>query len=86
MMITVFYVVMASGYPHSCRAGGIGFVITSGRVISITMVFGGGWLMNLGGDSFVWYFATLTVISVMIFAAAFIVDCQIEPKRKALTA
>ncbi|WP_305095908.1 MFS transporter [Croceibacterium aestuarii] len=83
MMITVFYVVMASGYPHSCRAGGIGFVITSGRVMSITMVMGGGWLMNLG-TNFVWYFVTLAVIAVMIFAAAFIVDCQIEPKRKAV--
>ncbi|MXO58741.1 MFS transporter [Altererythrobacter salegens] len=82
MMITVFYVIMASGYAHSCRAGGIGMVITSGRVMSISMVLGGGWLMNLGGDSFIWYFATLVVISLMVFAAAFIVDCQVEPKRR----
>ncbi|MGX7895409.1 MFS transporter [Tsuneonella sp. HG222] len=87
MMITVFYVVMASGYPHSCRAGGIGMVITSGRVMSITMVLGGGWLIGLGGEgSFVWYFAVLTVISLMVFAAAFIIDRQVEPKRKAALA
>ena len=39
MMITVFYVVMAQGYPTSCRSGGIGFVITSGRLFSIAMVY-----------------------------------------------
>ncbi len=87
MMITVFYVIMASGYAHSCRAGGIGMVITSGRVMSITMVLGGGWLINLGGEgSFVWYFATLAAISMMVFAAAFIVDCQVPPRREALPA
>jgi len=87
MMITVFYVVMASGYPHSCRSGGIGFIITSGRVMSITMVMGGGWLLNLGEEgSFVWYFATLAAIALMVFAAAFIVDRQVEPVRRALPA
>jgi AAHS family 4-hydroxybenzoate transporter-like MFS transporter len=80
MMITVFYVVMAHGYPHSCRSGGIGFIITSGRLFSIAMVYYGGTLLNLGGgDSFVWYFAVLAVIALLVFAAAFIVDRQIEP-------
>lgn len=82
MMITVFYVVMANGYPHSCRSGGIGFVITSGRLFSIAMVYYGGTLLNLGGDSFIWYFAVLTAISLLVFAAAFIVDCQVEPVRQ----
>jgi hypothetical protein len=83
MMITVFYVIMASGYPHSCRSGGIGFIITSGRVMSITMVLGGGWLINLGGEgSFVWYFAVLALIATMVFAAAFIVDCQVPARRR----
>ena len=81
MMITVFYVVMAHGYPHSCRSGGIGFVITSGRLFSIAMVYYGGTLLNLGGRSFVWYFAVLAAISVLVFAAAFIVDCQVESAR-----
>jgi MFS transporter, AAHS family, 4-hydroxybenzoate transporter len=80
MMITVFYVVMAHGYPPSCRAGGIGFIITSGRLLSIAMVFNGGWLINLGGEgSFIWYFAVLSVIALLVFAAAFIVDRQVEP-------
>ena len=80
MMITVFYVVMAEGYPQSCRSGGIGFVITSGRVFSIAMVFAGGWLINLGGEgSFFWYFATLVAVSLLVFAAAFIITEHVEP-------
>ncbi len=81
MMITVFYVVMAHGYPQSCRSGGIGFVITSGRLFSIAMVYYGGTLLNLG-DRFVWYFAVLAAIALLVFAAAFIVDCQVEPARR----
>ena len=84
MMITVFYVVMAHGYPASCRAGGIGFIITSGRVLSIAMVWYGGVLIGLAGNgSFVWYFAALSAISLMVFAAAFLVDCHIEPRSRA---
>jgi AAHS family 4-hydroxybenzoate transporter-like MFS transporter len=79
MMITVFYVVMAHGYPTSCRSGGIGFVITSGRLFSIAMVYYGGALLNLG---FAWYFGVLAAISLLVFAAAFIIDCQVEPARK----
>jgi len=85
MMITVFYVVMAHGYPASCRAGGIGFIITSGRLLSIAMVFYGGTLISMGGEgSFIWYFAALTAISLLVFAAAFIVDCHVQPKRAAM--
>jgi AAHS family 4-hydroxybenzoate transporter-like MFS transporter len=69
MMITVFYVVMAHGYPSSCRSGGIGFVITSGRLFSIAMVYYGGALLNLG---FPWYFGVLGAIALLVFAAAFI--------------
>jgi len=79
MMITVFYVVMAHGYPSSCRSGGIGFVITSGRLFSIAMVYYGGSLLNLG---VAWYFGVLAAISLLAFAAAFIVDCQVEPARR----
>ena len=81
MMITVFYVIMAEGYPQSCRSGGIGFVITAGRVFSIAMVFYGGDLISAGGeDSFTWYFGTLVAISLLVFAAAFILDRHIPPK------
>jgi AAHS family 4-hydroxybenzoate transporter-like MFS transporter len=79
MMITVFYVVMAHGYPTSCRSGGIGFVITSGRLFSIAMVYYGGSLIDLGMS---WYFGVLAAISLLVFAAAFIIDRQIEPARK----
>ena len=85
MMITVFYVVMANGYPQSCRSGGIGFVITSGRLFSIAMVYYGGTLLNLGSH-FVWYFTVLAAIALLVFAAAFIVDCQVEPTRRAQAA
>lgn len=82
MMITVFYVVMTEGYPQSCRSGGIGFIIASGRVFAIAMVFSGGWLLNLGGDSFVAYFAVLAAVALLVFAAAFIIDCHVPPSRK----
>jgi len=80
MMITVFYVIMAEGYPASCRSAGIGFVLTAGRVFSITMVFFGGALINIGGEeTFFWYFATLVAIAMCVFAAAFIIDKQVQP-------
>lgn len=83
MMITVFYVVMAHGYPTSCRSGGIGFVITSGRLFSIAMVYYGGTLINAGVAA---YFAVLGAISLLVFAAAFVIDCQVEPARKSAAA
>jgi AAHS family 4-hydroxybenzoate transporter-like MFS transporter len=83
MMITLFYVVMAHGYPASCRSGGIGFILAAGRVFAIAMVFSGGALISMGGEgSFVWYFGVLAAIAVLVFAAAFIVDCHVEPARR----
>ena len=79
LMVSAFYAMMAHGYPQSCRSGGIGFNLTVARFGGITMVFSGGWLLNLAGDSFIAYFATLAAISVAMIAAAFIVDRQIEP-------
>lgn len=77
--IATFYAVMAAGYPQSCRAAAIGFHLSVARVGVITMVFAGGWLLNLGGDSFVYYFATLAAISLGMFAAVFIVDRHLDP-------
>ncbi|HTM95216.1 MAG TPA: MFS transporter [Croceibacterium sp.] len=77
--IATFYAVMAVGYPQSCRAAAIGFHLSVARVGVISMVFAGGWLLNLGGDSFVYYFAALAVISLAMFVAVFVVDRQIEP-------
>jgi AAHS family 4-hydroxybenzoate transporter-like MFS transporter len=79
MNIAGFYAVMAAGYPQSCRAAAIGFHLTVARVGVITMVFAGGYLMNLGQGSFVYYFGTMAAISLLMFAAAFIVDRHLEP-------
>ena len=35
--------------------------------------------MNLGDGSFVYYFGTMAAISLLMFAAAFLVDRHIEP-------
>ena len=77
--IASYYAVMAVGYPQSCRAAAIGFHLTVARVGVIAMVFSGGWLMNLGAGSFVYYFGTMATISLLMFAAAVIVDRHIEP-------
>jgi len=77
--IASFYAVMAAGYPQSCRAAAIGFHLTVARVGVIAMVFFGGTLMNLGDGSFVYYFGTMAAISLLMFAAAFLVDRHIEP-------
>ena len=80
--IASFYAVMAVGYPQSCRAAAIGFHLTVARVGVITMVYFGGSLMNLGDGSFVYYFGTMAAISLLMFAAALIVDRHIEPLRR----
>jgi AAHS family 4-hydroxybenzoate transporter-like MFS transporter len=85
MNIAGFYAVMAVGYPQSCRAAAIGFHLTVARVGVITMVFAGGWLMNLGQGSFVYYFGTMAAISLLMYAAVFIVDRHIEPLRSVRT-
>ena len=82
MNIASFYAVMAVGYPQSCRAAAIGFHLTVARVGVITMVYFGGYLMNLGDGTFWFYFGTMAAISLLMFAAAFLVDRHIEPLRR----
>ena len=84
--IASFYAVMAAGYPQSCRAAAIGFHLTVARVGVIAMVFFGGTLMNLGQGSFVYYFGTMAAISLLMFAAAFLVDRHIAPLRPVVAA
>ena len=79
LVISVFYAMMAHGYPQSCRSGGIGFNLTVARGGGIAMVFSGGWLLNLAGNSFIAYFAALAATALALIAAAYIVDRQIEP-------
>jgi AAHS family 4-hydroxybenzoate transporter-like MFS transporter len=81
MNIATFYAVMAVGYPQSCRGAAIGFHLTVARVGVIAMVYFGGSLMNLGGDSFWFYFGTMAAISLLMFVAVFVVDRHIEPLR-----
>jgi hypothetical protein len=81
--IAAFYLVMAVGYPQSCRAAAIGFHLTVARAGVITMVYFGGYLMNLGEGSFAWYFGTMAAISLLMFAAVPIVDRHIEPLARA---
>ena len=59
------------------------FVAAHKSVGVIAMVYSGGTLMNLGQGSFVYYFGTTAAISLLMFAAAFIVDRHIEPLRRA---
>jgi AAHS family 4-hydroxybenzoate transporter-like MFS transporter len=80
--IASYYAVMAAGYPQSCRAAAIGFHLTVARAGVITMVYFGGSLMNLGGGSFVYYFGTMAAISLLMYAAALIVDRHLEPVRR----
>ncbi|HEU4651403.1 MAG TPA: MFS transporter [Croceibacterium sp.] len=86
MNIAGFYAVMAVGYPQSCRAAAIGFHLTVARVGVITMVFAGGWLMNLGQGSFVYYFGAMGAISLLMYAAALIVDRHIVPLARTVPA
>ncbi len=81
LAVACFYAMMVAGYPQSCRSGGMGAMLTIARFGGITMVFSGGWLLNLAGDSFIAYFAVLTVVALAFIAAAFIVDRQIPPAR-----
>ena len=83
MNIASFYAVMTVGYPQSCRAAAIGFHLTVARFGVITMVYFGGYLMNLGGGTFWFYFGTMAAISLLMYAAAFIVDRHIEPLGRA---
>ena len=81
MNIAAFYAVMAVSYPQSCRGAAIGFHLTVARVGVIAMVYFGGYLMNLGGDSLWFYFGTMAAISLLMFVAVFVVDRHIEPIR-----
>jgi len=46
------------------------------------MVFFGGYLMNMGDGTFWFYFGTMAAISLLMYAAAFLVDRHIEPLKR----
>lgn len=83
--IAGLYVMMALGYPQSCRSAGIGFGIFMSRLGAVAASGLGGALLQAGGDSTVPFFAVLTVAAVLISAAAVIVDRQVPPAARAVT-
>lgn len=84
--IAGMYVMMALGYPQSCRSAGIGFGIFMSRLGAVAASGLGGALLQAGGDSTVPFFAVLTVAAALVSAAAWVVDRHVPPARKAITA
>ncbi len=82
MGISTLYVIMALGYPPSCRSAGIGFGIFMSRVGAIAASGLGGALLDLGKGSVVPFFAVLTVSAVLVSATAFVVDRHVPPRRR----
>jgi len=81
--IACMYAIMTHAYPPSCRSAGIGFGIFMGRFGPILSSGFGGTLLDLGDGSSVPFFAVLCLGSLMISAAAFVIDRPIPPARKA---
>jgi AAHS family 4-hydroxybenzoate transporter-like MFS transporter len=77
--IATIYVMMTLGYAQSCRSGGIGFGMMTGRIGAILASFGGGYLIDLGGGSLLPFFATMALGAIFVSAAAFIVDTHVQP-------
>ena len=81
--IATLYVVMALGYPQSCRSAGIGFGIFLGRVGAVSASGLGGALLDLGHGSVLPFFGVLTLSAVLVSAAALVIDRHVPPKRSA---
>lgn len=81
--IATLYVVMALGYPQSCRSAGIGFGIFLGRVGAISASGLGGALLDLGHGSVLPFFGVLALSAVLVSAAALVIDRHVPPARPA---
>jgi len=79
--IAAMYVIMARGYPQSCRSAGIGFGIFMSRVGAISAGGFGGVLLDLGQGSVVPFFTMLGLGALLISAAAFVIDRHVPPVR-----
>ena len=79
--IATLYVVMALGYPASCRSAGIGFGVFMSRVGAVSASGGGGALLDLGHGSVLPFFAVLTLSAILLSAAALIIDRHVPPAR-----
>jgi len=80
--IACMYAIMTHAYPPSCRSAGIGFGIFMGRFGPILSSGFGGTLLDMGDGSSVPFFAVLCVGSLLISAAAFVIDRPIPPARR----
>lgn len=77
--IASLYVVMALGYPQSCRSAGIGFGIFMSRVGAISASGFGGALLDFGAGSVLPFFGVLVVSAVLISGAALVIDRHVPP-------
>ena len=77
--IATLYVVMALGYPQSCRSAGIGFGIFMSRVGAVSASGLGGILLDLGHGSDWLFFGVLTLSAVLLAAAALVIDRHVPP-------
>jgi len=77
--IASMYALMTHAYPSSCRSAGIGFGIFVGRVGAVAASGLGGALIDLGEGSLLPFFGVLCAGSVLIMAAAFVVDRHVLP-------
>ncbi len=72
--IATLYVVMALGYPQSCRSAGIGFGIFMSRVGAVSASGLGGTLLDLGHGSVLPFFAVLALSALLVSAATLVID------------
>lgn len=77
--IAALYVIMALGYPQSCRSTGIGLGIFWSRFGAVGASGLGGVLLELGGTSTMPFFAVLVVAGSLVGAATFIIDRHVPP-------
>jgi len=72
--IATTYVIIAMGYPLSCRSAGVGFGIFMSRVGAIAASGFGGALIELGQGSTVPFFAVLGISAALVSTAVFVID------------
>jgi len=77
--IAALYVMMALGYPQSCRSSGIGFGIFMSRFGAVAATAMGGVLLEMGGTSTIPFFSVLVVAAAIVAVAAFVIDRHVPP-------
>lgn len=77
--IAAIYVLLASVYPVSCRASGIGFGLMIGRAGGIATTMLGGVLLELAGDWTGPFFLALVIVAACAIGGVFVIDRHIPP-------